>query len=562
MNPISPLSRWQTRFAFLAAVGLAVPGMAVPTVGSSNTATADPAVSRPATTPCAVQLYSNVTFADFSPKPYTYAPPAACPGPWAKVVLEADFSVTAGRQFDRTAQIALAHTNIYYGTTAEPSSTVSPSWHVERDLTDYSSLFRTAQTGEVNLGNLVNSTYTGIIHGSARVLLYPTGAHASAPRTPDAVLPLSTDPGGASLLATTASVLAPTFNLPTNIEAAYLDVVAQSQSGDEFWYTCVPDDVADELFSCGGTSFREAEVTIDGQPAGVAPVYPWIYTGAIDPPLWKPIPSVETLNFTPYRVDLTPFAGVLGNGHPHQVGVSVYNANNYFLVAASLLLNLDAHSSHVSGAITQNTLAAPQPPTVQENLTKAGDGTVTGTVTVGSNRQFTIAGYVNTSHGRVDTTVRQALSFSNKQQFTVGTNYIQNINQNTQILASVDSRQGFVTTHTDQHFSYPLTLVYSFLANDDGSGSQTVTVDQRRDTQEAGLSPIFPFVSAGLTSNEVKSTDTILFDAGGNVTGFQNRNSSQTYTALATDRTCYSRTITSANGVLTAVTDSPICGGH
>jgi hypothetical protein len=561
MTRLSPLSRRQTLLALLAAAALALPAIpaaAAPTVGSSNTATADPPVPRPATTPCAVQLFSNVAFADFSPKPFTYAPPAACPGPWAKVVLEADFSVTAGRQFDRTAQIALAHTNIYYGTTAEPSSSVSPSWHVERDLTDYSPLFRAAQTGDVNLGNLVNSTYTGIIHGSARVLLYPAGATAPAPRTPDVVLPLSTDPGGAALLANTASVLAPTFTLPTNIEAAYLDVVAQSQSGDEFWYTCVPDDVAGELFSCGGTSFREAEVTIDGQPAGVAPVYPWIYTGGIDPLLWRPIPDVQTLNFAPYRVDLTPFAGVLSNGHPHQVGVSVYNANNYFLVAASLLLDLDAHASHVSGAVTQNTLTAPQPATIQENLTTAPDGSVTGTVNTGSSRQFTIAGYVNTSHGRVETTLRQGLSFSNKQQFDVGENYVQKINQSTQIVSATDTRQGFLTAHADKHFSWPLTLNYSFLANPDGSGAQTTTVDQRYDTQEARLGGGLPF--AGLTSNAVKSADTLLFDASGAVTGFQDRASSQTYSAFATDGTCYSRTISSASGVLTAVTDSPLCG--
>src|SRR5437763_2300995 len=148
-------------------LALALPGLAAPTVGSSNTATADPAVPRPHTTPCAVQLFSNFQFADFSPKPFTYTPAAGCPGPWAKVVLEADFSVTAGRQFDRTAQIAIGHVNVYYGTTAEPSRTVSPSWHVERDLTDYSPLFRIAQAGDVNLGNLVNPTYTGIITGSA-----------------------------------------------------------------------------------------------------------------------------------------------------------------------------------------------------------------------------------------------------------------------------------------------------------------------------------------------------------------------------------------------------------
>jgi hypothetical protein len=87
------------------------------TLGSPNVATADPFLPRPQTTPCTVQLFSNFTFADFSPKPFTYTPPASCPGPWARVILEADFSVTAGRQFDRTAEIAIGHTNVYFGTT-------------------------------------------------------------------------------------------------------------------------------------------------------------------------------------------------------------------------------------------------------------------------------------------------------------------------------------------------------------------------------------------------------------------------------------------------------------
>ena len=83
-------------------------------------------------------------------------------------------------------------------------------------------------------------------------------------------------------------------------KAAYLDVIAQSQSNDEFWYLCVPNDLAGQLESCGSTGFRETEITIDGIPAGVAPVYPWIYTGGIDPYLWEPIPGVQTLNFKPY----------------------------------------------------------------------------------------------------------------------------------------------------------------------------------------------------------------------------------------------------------------------
>jgi hypothetical protein len=131
--------------------------------------------------------------------------------------------------------------------------------------------------------------------------------------------------------------LATTFSFPSNLERAYLDVITQSQIDDEFWYTCVPNDISSEVQKCGGTAFREAEVSVDGQPAGVAPVYPGIYTGGVDPFLWEPIPAVQTLNFVPYRVDLTPFAGILSNGQPHTIALSVFNSNNYFSATAILL---------------------------------------------------------------------------------------------------------------------------------------------------------------------------------------------------------------------------------
>jgi hypothetical protein len=559
MLRISRLPRWQAALVLLAGLVLAAPGTALAQIGSPNNVTADPPVPRPSTTPCAVQLFSHVIFADFSPKPFTYTPPAGCPGAWAKIVLEGDFSVTAGRQFDRTAQIAVGHVNIYYGTTPEPSRTVSPTWHFERDLTDYTPLFQAAQSGEANLGNLVNSTYTGIIEGSARLLFYPASATEPAPWTADAVLPLSDAPGGAALLDTAANVLAPTFSLPRNIEAAYLDVIAQSQSSDEFWYACVPDDVAGELFSCPGTSFRETEITIDGQPAGVAPIYPWLYTGAIDPLLWRPIPSVQTLNFVPYRVDLTPFAGVLSDGQPHQVGVQVFNANHYFLVAASLLLDLDAGSTQVTGAVTENTLAAVPPLSLDENLSTAADGTVSGTVTTTSQRSFTIAGYVETSHGRVETTVRQTLSFTNSQDFLVANDrYVQNITQATLITSGTKTKGAHGTVHTEQHFSWPLILDISQVLNADGSFDQTTSVDQSFESQRVQGGPGSPHMSR--VSNTVTTADTLLFAPSGAVTGFRDRASSQTYSSRDSDGACYNRTITAVDGLLTSITDGTGCG--
>ena len=535
---------------------------APPTIGSPNTVTADPPVARPPTTPCTVQLFSDLQFADFNPKSFTYTPPAACPGPWAKVVLEADFSVTAGRQFDRTAQIAIGHVNVYYGTTAEPSSTVSPSWHVERDLTDYSPLFAAAQSGDVNIGNLVNSTYTGIIHGSAALQLYPAADNAPAPRTADLVLPLADAPGGAVILKDSTSVLAPSLSLPTNVEAAFLDVITQSQSNDEFWYTCVPNDVASELQSCGGTAFREGEVTVDGKPAGVAPVYPWIFTGGIDPLLWRPIPGVQTLSFVPYRVDLTPFAGVLSDGHTHQVGLSVFNADNYFLVSGSLLLYLDHGSHQVTGAVTQNTLAAPPQTSVKEDLTTAHDGTITGSVTTTSSRQFTVAGFVDTSHGRVVTRVTQTLDFSNVQQFVVAsTQYVQNITQATSITSGTQTRTAGGVRFAARRASYPLTVDISLAFNADGSGSQTTAIDQAYDSDRRVAGGGSPTV-ASTVSDHVLSHDTLLFNAAGAITGFQDRQSSQSYFAQVTGLPCYSRAITSQDGLLTTVVDGKGCRKH
>src|ERR1700676_4663814 len=309
-----------------------------PQTGSSNPITAQPPVPRPNTHPCVVQLFDNLAFADFTPKVFSYTPPAACPGPWARVVFTADFTVTAGRQFDRTAAFYLGHASIYYGTTAEPRSALSPSWHVEHDVTDLTAIFESAQTGEANIGNFVGVsggvTYNGIIYANAALEFYPAGDDDRSPVTPDIVVPVNGAGGDAGTLNTTSDQITQALNLPTNVERVYLDVIAQRQNNDEFWYFCVPNDEAANLLSCGNTAFRETEVSIDGQPAGVAPVSPWIYTGGIDPYLWEPIPGVQTLDFRPYRVDLTPFAGLLSDGNTHTVAVSVYNANGYFLASA------------------------------------------------------------------------------------------------------------------------------------------------------------------------------------------------------------------------------------
>lgn len=524
-----------------------------PVVGSPNTVTANAPVPRPATVPCTVTLFQNFDFADFNPKPFNYAPPAGCPGPWAAVVFEADWSVDPGVQYDRTSNIWIGGTNIFFGTTAEPSGTFTRTWHTESNLTEYTPLFTVAQQGQVTLGNLVNDQYTSHYHGSAYLQFYPLARGQNPPATASIVLPLSAGPtGGTVTLNSPTDQLAGTFTMPTNVKAAYLDVFAQGQMDDEFWYTCAPNDVAGELENCGNSSFREAEVTIDGTAAGVAPVYPWIFTGGIDPFLWRPIPGVHTLNFEPYRVDLTPFAGVLSNGQQHTVAISVFNADQYFSATANLLLYQDTGSGQVTGSVTTNTIGQPDPQ-ITENISSL-PAIVWGTLSLQANRGFTVEGFVNTSQGRVDTKVVQSIDFSNAQKYYVRTDgsiYDQYVGQNTSISSATTTTVGSNVTTDTKQYSWPLVLTYDFKANPDGSYQQFSEIHQGFTKSVLVKLNGTPTYSSSY-SDAVAPTDILMVDASGHATT-QNQVSSETYQYSNSLGACWNETIHASAGNLTSV---------
>lgn len=534
-----------------------------PVVGSADVATADPVVPPPPSASCSVTLFEDVEFANFDAKPFAYAPPDDCPGPWQKIVLSADYSVTAGRQFDRTAEIWLGGAAIYFGTTQEPSATNAPSWHIERDVTDYGALFASAHDGQARLDNFVGTSngvdYTGILHGTATLTFYPrVPTLADHPARPAAVLPLSASAAGSTADLNGDQQLSVTFDaLPTNIDQVFLDVWAQSQAGDEFWYTCVPDDLADALYSCGGTAFREAEVFVDDQPAGVAPIFPWVYTGGLDPYLWRPIPGVQTLSFEPYRVDLTPFAGLLDDGASHTVAIGVFNAQDHFSTTANLLLYTDPGATQLSGSVTTNTLTGAPSPQLQESSSDTG-----ANISVTSNRQFTIAGTLQTAKGPVTTQIVQSITFSNVQTFTLSdTVYHQNIVQGTTLDSTTTTTRGKTVAIVHEQRSYPFTVDYD---QEPAGDNYTVASKVDQEFKQSISVGNQGFVARSASrDNHVVTTDTLDFDGDFNLTGHHGQGATQTYTYQAANDTCYSRQITAAAGVLTQVADGAACpGGH
>lgn len=525
-------------------------------LGETGAATAVPDIPVPNRQSCEVQLFDNLQFADYSFKNFDYAPPAACPGPWSKVVLEADYSVNAGRQFDRTASIWIGGVNVYLGTTQEPSSTIAPSWHVEQDLTDYSALLRQPQAGRTLLGNTVDSTYTGVISGSAKLVFY----RGYAADLPDQVVTLSNDPAGNFNYVHNPSERAGRdVTLPRNMTAIYMDVLAQSQSSDEFWFLCVPDSVAGDLQSCPGSGFRETVVYIDDQPAGVAPVYPWIFTGGVSPALWRPIPGVQTFNFKPFRVNLTPFAGLLNDGLPHRIELGVSNAQDYFATAASLLIYQDPRREFVSGGLLENTLQAD--PGQQDLIGHpAADETTVGTTVA---RDFTIRGYVDTARGRVETKVRQTVAFDSSQDFIINdTRYTQKLAQMTSVGVTTSTRVGrflppMVTSRT---FDFPLNFVYDDQYHEeDGSETVDLSADQGYVRGRASHFAGVRLFKDGL-SDRVTPHVLYTYAADGSVV-ISPWTSAEQYGYSNSLRQCYNRAIASDNYNVTSVVDGTGCPG-
>ncbi len=515
------------------------------------------ACTAPLVQPCVVPLFANYVFAFFSDtqQTFAFAPPGNCSGPWE--IVEADFSENAGIQFDRTASVYLNDTNLYFGTTPEPLQTSTNTWHVERDITDYAALLASPQSGDIELQNCTtdcpppyNTFLNGVFTVNADLEFYPAppdhrDAHSQDNRPPDVVLPLIqiNGSGGINLPATLqpGDELSTTFTLPTNTERAYLDVIAQNQYIDETWWGCFPNNLAsiNDVYGCGNTDFRETEVTIDGQPAGVAPASPWVFTGDL-PDDWVPIPGAQTLEFIPYRVNLTPFASLLSNGQPHTVALSVFNNDSYFSTTASLLLFLDPGSTQITGAVTENTLTAPNP-VVTENL--HGTGTVKGTIGVQSIRNYTIAGYVHTSHGKVSTSIAQQQNFSSTEKIDFDTINFTVLDQNTAIETSIASQTtvsspaGTFATNELWSFPFKARLVYPVSSSPYG---YTQVFSQEYDTSKLVSLDGYPLYSNSLT-NTVKTTDV------------SPGSSSQKYSFSDSNGVSYDCNIASKSAVLTSV---------
>ncbi|RRR86524.1 peptide-N4-asparagine amidase [Streptomyces sp. RP5T] len=359
--------------------------------------TAAPPVSRPPGRSCQVTV-AEARFRDFTPYTGTYAPPKGCGDRWSKVVLRMDGKVK-GRQFDRLGYLHVGGVEIFRTSTPQPSPD-GIEWSVEKDVTRYGDTLRGRHDVEMLIGNVVDDTYTGIIDVKVTLTFYP-GREAPAP---DRVLTL--DQG--------------TLATPRNSERIVAEVYATGSGGgcEEYWYLAVPSEAP---YSCraDGGPYREVQIEVDGRLAGIAAPFPTVWTGGWSNPfLWYVVPGPRAFDVKPIEYDLTPFAGILNDGRPHRVEVRVVGVPDGqpgWSTHVNVLVWQDAGRAHVTGKLTTHA---------------NGDLANSSTYTPGSEHRvdtegahrLTVAGYVDTSHGRVTTTVRRSLANTSTHRWADGEN--------------------------------------------------------------------------------------------------------------------------------------------
>ncbi|NEA72047.1 peptide-N4-asparagine amidase A [Streptomyces sp. SID13588] len=362
--------------------------------------TAAPPIATPGGPSCTTQIVA-AQFRDFTPYTSTYTPPRGCGDRWSKVVLRLDGQV-AGRQYDRLGYLRIGGVEVLDTSTPEPSPE-GIAWKVEKDVTRYAAALRGPQPVEMLIGNVVNDTYTGVIDVKVSLTFYPArgaGGGDPAGAAPDQVLTLA---GSHS----EGTALVGDLTTPRNSERIVAEVYATGSGGgcEEFWYLAVPADVP---YSCqAGGPYREVQLRVDGQLAGIAAPFPTVWTGGWSNPfLWYVIPGPRAFDVKPVEYDLTPYAGLLNDGKAHRVEVSVLGVpagQSGWSVPTNVLVWQDEHRAHVPGALTAHQESTPDTSTsYRPGDERALDAT--------GSHSLTVSGYVETSHGRVATTVRRALS--------------------------------------------------------------------------------------------------------------------------------------------------------
>ena len=426
------------------------------------------------------------------------------------------FTVTTqGRQFDRLGLMYLGDTEVFRTSSSEPTPN-GIVWTYIKEMEQFNALWKTEQKIIFDLPNVVNEKYTGPL---STVLTATFFTVPDSPATADQIIPISASRSGngaGSAFTVPGDLASVSLTLPQNIERAVVSLSACGQQAEEFWYSNVFSDDVNVFEDTAGTlygygPFREVQLLIDGQLAGVSWPFPIIFTGGLVPGFWRPIAGIDAYDLRQHEIDISPFLPLLCDGAAHKFEIRVVGVddksnslsetvNGYWIVTGTIFLFQSEPGSKTAGTTPKVVAPSPYIRTSSSVVKNAEGENQNLTYTTHVTRSLTITSDVETSSGRHPLSWTQQLSYDNYNQLTAQ-GLTQYTSQNT---TGVDhavlstSTTGYTNT-----YRYPLTSNNSFYVASDNSVYINGTLARGLDYNVFGPS-VFPSGVQSFTGSKSK----------------------------------------------------------
>ncbi|KAG7090698.1 hypothetical protein E1B28_009792 [Marasmius oreades] len=305
----------------------------------------------------------------------------------------------------------------------------------------------------------------GVFNVVLTATFYAPTESFQTPKTSDLILPLSNLSPNTSNYFTIDNDLGGTtqVKIPDTTTEIYAEIFCSGNSAEEFWYTNTPDEFLSAFPESTGLigkgSFREVQLLVDGQLAGVVWPYAVIYTGGITPTNWRPLTAYGTYDAPTYWIDITPFLPVLlTEDTAHNITLKVVGQgrnptiNSNWFISGSL--HIRTGRSKTTGRITSYNV-----PDAEVSTTGgSSDGNVTVWTTITARRNLKIETELKTDEGDVTVTFQQSLNYINEARYA-DEGWLQWVNQTT--TGSVTSTHGGRKA-LDDAFTYPVQVASNY----------------------------------------------------------------------------------------------------
>lgn len=416
-----------------------------------------------------------------------------------------NYTVTSqGRQYDRLALMYFGDTEVWRTSTAEPT-VGGIQWTYIKDMTEFMYLWNSPQKLIFDLGNLVNDIYTGSYTTTLTATFF-TSEETVEPAS--LIIPISSRQGSASagsVFTLPADNATNTISFPRNANRAVFSVSACGQATEEFWWSNVLQSNIDTFDAVDGTlygysPFREIQVLIDGQLAGVQWPFPVIFTGGVVPGLWRPIVGLDAYDLREHEIDITPWLPLLSDGTEHTFEIRVVGilddgsssgtltetVGSSWYVTGKVFIWLDSDSKSVTKGRSPSVHLPAPVITLSQKLTQNSTGAnETLEYTTNVRRSLSISSLVTSQHGSFISTWTQTLDTTNYGLFT----QFGAVQQNNQTTDGTDQSTG--GTYYKSTYSYPLYANTATIFQPSGNFTIDASVIRGLDLSIQGT-PVFP----------------------------------------------------------------------